>query len=128
MEKEVKEVVKTKEEIQAMIDEFHRERKMFYFDENGNIHFPPLEFKDGSHEEWFKHKKINIESVIRGYIYNRNAYCYIGKDFRVPNLTVNEYSILRDNLECWTIYLGLISGEPGEVWKAKYSIHLYDIE
>lgn len=105
--------------------EFHKMRKMFYFDEKGGIHFPPIQYKDSSHSEWFKAYKIDIESVIRGYIEGYNAYCYIGKDFKIPNLTVENYFTLTDNLGIWKIHLGLNVGEIGEVWKPILTMDIY---
>lgn len=106
--------------------EFNKERKMFYFDNNGNIHFPPTKYKNSSHDEWFKACKIDIESVIRGHIYHNNAYCYIGKDFRIPNLTFEEYSILIEICNVWCVYIGLHIGEVGEVWKGIYRFDVYE--
>lgn len=107
-------------------EEFHKNRQMFYFDANGNIHFPPMKYKNSSHKQWFKECKIDIESVIRGHIYKSYAYCYIGEDFRVPNLTVEEYNILIDICHCWDVCLGLHIGEIGEIWKGIYKIQIYE--
>lgn len=106
--------------------EFHESRTIFYFDKKDGIHFAPKQFENSSHDEWFKAEKIDIEKVIRGYIKNSNAYCYIGKDFRIPNLTINQYFVLKDNLRCWNVYLGLNVKEIGEEWKPIHEICIYN--
>lgn len=106
--------------------EFYKMRKMFYFDEKGGIHFPPIQYKDSSHSEWFKAYKIDIESVIRGYMDGYEAYCYIGKDFRIPNLTVENYFVLKNNFNVWEVYLGCKIGEIGEKWKPILTINIYN--
>ena len=98
--------------------EFHTKRTMFYFHENGDIRFPDFENENKSHKEWFDSIGVDIEKVIRGYRKGYNVYVYIGEDFRVPNLNVNQYYQLKSIFnDAWDIYLGVEKGEPGEEWK-----------
>lgn len=125
METKEKVSAELSEEQKANIADFRSKRTMFYFDNAGNIMFPDINNKDSSFEKWFLEKKINIETTIRGYVYGREARVYIGKDYKVPNLSVNQYNILKEYFDCWDIQLGLVKGEIGEVWKGQYSMSVY---
>lgn len=115
-------------EILEAENKFHAERKMFYFDDKtGDIRFPTYEYENISHDEWFECIKVDIEKVIRGYFKDGKVYCYIGKDFRVPTLNINQYMQITYIFNCNAVYLGVIPGEIGTGWKPIYEINIYKV-
>lgn len=106
--------------------EFHSNRIIFYFDnKTGDIRFPDSEYQNCSHVEWFNNIKVDIEKVIRGFRKGYNIYLYIGRDFKVPNLTTEQYLKLKYIFgDVWDIYLGMKIGKIGEVWEPIKSIKI----
>lgn len=97
--------------------EFHKYRKMFYFDnKTGDIRFPSAKFVDMSHKEWFDNIKVDIKKVIRGFYDGFNVYCYIGNNFDIPNISVNQVLQLKSIFNFDDVYLGMNAGKIGTTW------------
>lgn len=112
----------------SKVEQFHMSRIIFAIREDGTFLFTMNDKR--SHEEWLK-ETYNVtdeefESITRGYISSDKIVFYSTKNFTPVNFDkvgldslihikalLNAYPKV-DDINC---YNGVITGEPGEVWK-----------
>lgn len=108
--------------------QFHMSRKMFYFDaKSGDIRFPSDEYRNMSHKQWFNDIKVDIKKVIRGFYDGYDVYLYIGDNFDIPNISINQILQLQYIFKINSVYLGMNIGTIGTIWSPKMEIAITEL-
>lgn len=118
------------------VEKFHKERFMFAILKDGKLVYS-INDKRG-HKEWLNEEhniaSNDFETLTRGYAKDGDIVFYKGSDFTYDTNVINEAyrygATIAKMRSCETVnvYVGVLIGEVGEIWKTDKLLYSINIE